>query len=264
MNQLLEIAQKAAFEAGKIILRIYEQDFEVFAKSDKTPLTEADLGAHRAIEEILAPTNIPIISEEGFHTPYEERKSWKRFWLVDPLDGTKEFVKKNGDFTVNIALIEGGVPTLGVIYVPVHKTIYSVAPGELPVRYDDVSNMGDLLNPVILRGQNNRDHIVVAGSRSHTSPRMREFIDELSAKHPGVQLTSRGSSLKICLIAEGTADIYPRFGPTMEWDTAAGDAMLRALGKPICQYPEGKPLVYNKIDLHNPWFIAGKIPEKSK
>lgn len=276
-----EIAIAAALEAGKEIMRIYDdpsQDFGIERKADNSPLTLADKAAHNCIVRHLEPTGIPILSEEGSHLPYEERKAWKRLWIVDPLDGTKEFIKKNGEFTVNIALVEDGNPILGVIYVPATSTLYagivgekawkSVAPNS-PSKLEGVSqsdggvceaSKGHTPSPLRgtppnLGGESGRAFCIVA-SRSHLTPETEEFIEQMKQEHEEVRLVSSGSSLKICLVAEGTADIYPRFAPTMEWDTAAGDAIARAAGREVVDAKTGNPLVYNKFDLHNPWFIV--------
>ena len=251
MDRLLKIATDAALEAGREIMRIYDdpsQDFGIERKADNSPLTLADKAAHECIVRHLEPTGIPILSEEGAHLPYEERKSWKRLWVVDPLDGTKEFIKKNGEFTVNIALIEDGSPVLGVIYVPVKDVLYSGIVGEGATK--------GARSPLPLAPKHNVFTIVA--SRSHLTPETEEYIEEMRREHGEVQLISSGSSLKICLVAEGTADVYPRFAPTMEWDTAAGDAIARAAGKEVVDALTGQPLTYNKPDLHNPWFIVKK------
>ena len=245
MDRFLKIATDAALEAGREIMRIYDdpsQDFGIERKADNSPLTLADKAAHNCIVRHLEPTGIPILSEEGAHLPYEERKAWKRLWVVDPLDGTKEFIKKNGEFTVNIALVEDGSPVLGVIYVPVKDVLYSGVVGR----------------PCSLPLAPKHDAFVIVASRSHLTPETEEYIEQMRREHGEVQLISSGSSLKICLVAEGTADVYPRFAPTMEWDTAAGDAIARAAGRKVVDARTGQPLTYNKPDLHNPWFIVKK------
>ena len=281
MEKLLQIAIDAALEAGKEIMRIYDdpsQDFGIERKADNSPLTLADRAAHNCIVRHLEPTGIPILSEEGAHLPYEERKAWKRLWVVDPLDGTKEFIKKNGEFTVNIALVEDGNPVLGVIFVPATGVLYAGVVGEgawkspLPApplgechkavafgksEKSDYSEYSE--NEVLPQrgsGEGARSSFTIVASRSHLSPETEEFIEEMRRKHGEIELISSGSSLKICLVAEGSADIYPRFAPTMEWDTAAGDAIARAAGREVVDAKTGNPLVYNKPDLHNPWFIV--------
>ena len=253
MKDLLEIAKRAALEAGTEIMRIYldpKQDFGIEKKADNSPLTLADKAAHNSIVRHLVSTGIPILSEEGAHLPYEERRKWHRLWVVDPLDGTKEFIKKNGEFTVNIALVEGGSPILGVIYVPAIEVLYTGIVGE--GAWKEVRGNKEMVN---VKSSNGKCFTVVA-SRSHMNPETDEFIENLRKIHDNVGLVSSGSSLKICLVAEGFADIYPRFAPTMEWDTAAGDAIARAAGRRVADAQTGQPLTYNKPDLHNPRFIV--------
>ena len=242
-NELLKIAIRGALEAGKAIIHIYDDpnaDFGIERKADNSPLTRADKAAHAVITHHLLPTGIPILSEEGAHEPYEVRRTWRRLWIVDPLDGTKEFIKRNGEFTVNIALVEDGTPVLGVIYVPVKDELYYGFDSEVSFSTESTDS---------------RPYICVA-SRSHLSQETEVFIEGLRKDHPDLQLVSSGSSLKICLVAEGKADIYPRHAPTMEWDTAAGDAIARAAGCSVVDAITGEPLTYNKEDLHNPWFIV--------
>ena len=252
MENLLQLAIEAALEAGKEIMSIYldpKQDFGIEKKADNSPLTLADKAAHNCIVRYLSQTNIPILSEEGAHLPFEERKTWDRLWAVDPLDGTKEFIKKNGEFTVNIALVEGGSPILGVIYVPAQDVLYSGIVGK--GAWKGVEEEREAL-PLTKE----KEGFVVVASRSHLSPETEEYINQLRQKYDKVQLISSGSSLKICLVAEGSADVYPRFAPTMEWDTAAGDAIARAAGRMVVDASSNQPLTYNKPDLHNPWFIV--------
>ncbi len=252
MNELLEIAKQAALEAGAEIMKIYtdpSQDFGIEKKADNSPITLADKNAHLCIMRYLGETGIPVLSEEGLHLPYEERKEWKRMWVVDPLDGTKEFIKKNGEFTVNIALVEDGTPVLGVIYIPVTDVMYYGIVGEGACK-----QMGEKIIqlPVAVK----HEGYVVVASRSHMTPETEAYVADVRRMHSHVELISSGSSIKICLVAEGTADAYPRFAPTMEWDTAAGDAIARAAGKQVLDVQTGNPLTYNKEDLHNPWFLV--------
>lgn len=261
---------KAAILAGQAILNIYENDFDVYEKSDSSPLTEADLQAHKVIVSNLSKTDYPVLSEEGKDISYDSRKDWKRFWMVDPLDGTKEFVKRNGEFTVNIALIENGNPIFGVIYVPVEKTLYVGEVGKGAIKYSDIHTVEDWEKSegTPLPMSQNREHLVIVGSRSHMTAETEAYIATLqpsnlpTPKLPNAQtpkpptILSKGSSLKLCMVAEGKADVYPRFAPTMEWDTAAGDAICRAAGCEVVQYPSMKPVVYNKVDLLNPWFVV--------
>ena len=250
---MLDLAISAAIEAGREIMRIYDdpsQDFGIERKADNSPLTLADKAAHNCIVRHLEPTGISILSEEGVHLTYEERRAWHRLWVVDPLDGTKEFIKKNGEFTVNIALVEEGSPVLGVIYVPATGVLYAGVVGE--GAWKEENGERKIVNCKLLNSQ----IFTVVASRSHLSPETEEYISQLCKNHDKLQLVSSGSSLKICLVAEGSADVYPRFAPTMEWDTAAGDAIARAAGREVVDAQTGLPLVYNKPDLHNPWFIV--------
>ncbi len=260
-NELLQVAIQASLEAGSDIMRIYDdpaQDFGIERKADNSPLTLADKAAHERIMTFLDKTNLPVLSEEGAHLPYDSRSEWRCFWLVDPLDGTKEFIKKNGEFTVNIALIEQGAPKLGVVYLPAKKVLYYGIVGEGAFRCVDG------VEECLPLAKAKHDDYVIVASRSHLSEETQAYIDEATKKHDKVRTVSSGSSIKICLVAEGTADAYPRFAPTMEWDTGAGDAVARAAGRSVIQagtydglpYEDGQPLIYNKVDLHNPWFLV--------
>lgn len=251
-KELLATAIQAALDAGRDIMEIYddpEADFGIERKADNSPLTRADKAAHARIMTHLEPTGIPVLSEEGAHLPYDERRTWQRLWIVDPLDGTKEFIKRNGEFTVNIALVEDGTPVLGVIYVPVKQQLYYGIAGE-GAKKEERGECSTLPLPAGERA------FTVVASRSHLSPETADFIDNIRLEHPDLELVSSGSSLKICLVAEGKADIYPRHAPTMEWDTAAGDAIARAAGCEVVDALTGEPLRYNKEDLHNPWFVV--------
>jgi 3'(2'), 5'-bisphosphate nucleotidase len=260
-NELLQFAIDSAILASGEILDVYRQEFSVEFKDDKSPLTLADRRAHKAICAALEPTGLPILSEEGKNIPYEERKDWERFWLVDPLDGTKEFVKRNGEFTVNIALIEQNKPVMGVILVPVTGLLYfaSKSAGAFKITLGEDVNT-DLASLVShgerIPGHKDNKRLTVVGSRSHLSPETQEFIDNLAKDNPEMEFVSIGSSLKLCLVAEGAADIYPRFGPTMEWDTAAGHAIAWISGATIVIAESGQPMQYNKPNLLNPYFIA--------
>lgn len=258
---LFSLAVRAAIKAGREILRVYNSDYNIEIKEDSSPLTDADKAAHKAISEVLAESEIPVLSEEGRSILFEERSRWPRFWLVDPLDGTKEFIRRNGEFTVNIALMENNVPVLGVIHVPVKDILYA-ADGEQLYKLMDAS-VRELQDPVNWQsyrlkreGMPDAGHIRVLASRSHRSPETEDFITDLKSKYTQVEILSSGSALKFCLLAEGSADVYPRFGPTMEWDTAAGHIILKTAGKNILAYPGGEELVYNKPKLLNDWFIA--------
>lgn len=266
MQNVLLIAIEAALKAGKEILNIYEDptmDFQVEKKADNSPLTIADKKAHEAIYNILKSTSYPILSEEGKSVDYQTRKSWETLWIVDPLDGTKEFIKKNGEFTVNIALIQDGSPILGVIYVPVKQDLYfgSQTLGAYKLSNATSLNSSNTVEELIKQSTKlpltKVDSVYrVVASRSHLSPETESFIAEEKNLHPQIELLSKGSSIKICLVAEGEADIYPRFAPTMEWDTAAGDAIARAAGMKVCNVDRITPLQYNKENLLNPWFIV--------
>jgi 3'(2'), 5'-bisphosphate nucleotidase len=240
-----------AKQAGDAIMRIYQKDFAVEYKGDQSPLTEADKAAHDIIVaglEQLA-LAIPILSEEGKHLPYEERKDWEYFWLVDPLDGTKEFVKKNDEFTVNIALIHKDTPVLGVVYAPAVNQCYWSKQGEGAFKEG-------LKLP--LKTEQERETYKIVASRSHMSNETQAFIDAIQTDKPK-ELVSIGSSLKICLVAEGEADVYPRLGPTMEWDTGAAHAIVLEAGIPFSKYKEDvfTDHLYNKPNLLNDWFVAG-------
>ncbi len=262
---LLVTAINASVRAGKLILDVYNSnDFHVNLKSDKTPLTLADREAHTEILNSLTKTRIPTLSEEGRDILYEERKAWEYFWLVDPLDGTKEFIKRNGEFTVNIALIVNGYPIMGVVYVPVLKDLYFALKGEGAFKVSNVEpaitadhKYNDLIKSAsMLPTESKHEKIVVASSRSHMNQETEEFIADLKLKYGSIVHVNQGSSLKLCMVAEGTVDIYPRFSPTWEWDTAAGQAIVEEAGCQIIAADTKQRIVYNKEDLHNPWFIV--------
>jgi 3'(2'), 5'-bisphosphate nucleotidase len=247
-NINLEDIVKIAKDAGDAIMKIYTQDFTVEYKDDKSPLTEADTKSNEIICTALVKLypNIPILSEENKAASYEERKEWEYFWLIDPIDGTKEFIKKNGEFTVNIALIHKNTPVLGVVYAPALKDIYKAKKGE-----------GAFKNSVKLPLQTNEhpeEKLSVVASKSHLSKETQAFIDALKTKK--ITQISKGSSLKLCMVAEGVADIYPRLAPTMEWDTGAADAVVREAGKMTFKFESNTSVVYNKETLLNPWFVV--------
>lgn len=260
MKNLLEIAIKASLDGGLEILKVYAQDFSVELKADESPLTKADQNAHIAIEKVLEKTGIPILSEEGKKTPFEERKNWKQFWMVDPLDGTKEFVKRNGEFTVNVALIENGKSILGVIYVPVSKELYFAANGVGSFKINEITEFTSLNNLITnanpLPIKNDSDEVLIVASRSHLSEETEAFINEQKLIYPKVNTLSKGSSLKLCMVAEGRAKYYPRYAPTMEWDTAAGQAICELAGFKVLQYKTETSVEYNKENLLNPWFLV--------
>lgn len=249
MKDLLEIAKEAAIAGGKEILEVYNGEIKVDMKEDKSPLTEADRRAHNAIVKFLDKTGIPVLSEEGKAIPYEDRKSWNKLWIVDPLDGTKEFIKRNGEFTVNIALIENGIPVMGVIYVPVKDILYYGMADYGSFKEENGTTL-ELPQP------KSTSNYVAVGSRSHMSEETETYFNDLKAKYGDVEVVSMGSSLKICLVAEGVADVYPRFAPTMEWDTAAGHAIAKFAGKTLLDYKTQKEMKYNREELLNNWFIV--------
>lgn len=266
-TEMLSCAIRAALLAGKDILDVYndpKSDFGVEKKADNSPLTIADKRSNERIMGLLDETSVPVLSEEGRHVDYAIRKEWKTLWIVDPLDGTKEFIKKNGEFTVNIALVENGTPVLGVIYIPVTRELYFAEDNLGAYKVEDIDYRSAGLSPdeLIERAdrlplmQADTKGFVIVASRSHLSPETETYIRQKEGEYGHVSIVSCGSSLKICRVAEGVADIYPRFAPTMEWDTAAGHAIARAADKNIYQTDEKTPLRYNKEDLLNPWFIV--------
>ncbi len=260
MTPNLSIAIKAAMDGGKEIMKIYATSFEVEIKGDNSPLTLADQNANAVINTYLRDTEIPIISEENKQTDYSERMAWDRCWIVDPLDGTKEFVKRNGEFTVNIALVDNGVPVLGVIYVPVKKTLYFTDEGESrsfrAILEDEEASVSDILSIASeIHPAATSEPVKVVGSRSHLNDDTRDFISEIEKEKP-VEIVSIGSSLKFCLVAEGNAHVYPRFAPTMEWDTAAGQAICTGVGVDVIDQTTQQPLQYNKENLLNPYFLV--------
>ena len=260
MSENLSIAIHAAIEGGKRILEVYNQDFSVYTKEDNSPLTEADRRAHEVIKDILQPTGIPLLSEEGKMIPYDERKDWHTFWLVDPLDGTKEFIKKNGEFTVNIALIQNGTPVMGVVYVPVTNMLYfGYEKGSFCIKLTDgyASDVEKLQSNAVRLPLSPEDKMyTIVASRSHNTPETEEFIEVKRKKFGEVNTISAGSSIKLCLVAEGKAQVYPRLAPTMEWDTAAGHAVAKFAGCEVYNFNTNTELEYNKENLLNPWFVV--------
>lgn len=252
-DRLLDIACRAALTAGDLILEIYQTSFVVDVKADASPVTEADRKAGMLIEQQLASTGIPVISEEGDIAPWSERKQWEKVWLVDPLDGTKEFVKRNGEFTVNIALVEKEKPVLGVIYAPVMDLLYAGTLSTGIRKWTEAKK--NYPGSGEIRKGDARPFTLVA-SRSHRNPETEAYILQKQLEHPDLICITAGSSLKFCLVAEGSADEYPRFGPTMEWDTAAGHALCLAMGKNVLEMSTGLPLLYNKENLFNPDFVV--------
>lgn len=260
MKTNLSIAIKAALDAGTEILKVYETDFGVETKDDNSPLTQADKNANEVINGYLKPTGIPIISEENRQLDYSERKDWTLCWIVDPVDGTKEFIKRNGEFTVNIALIEKGKPILGVIYVPVSKELYFTSEDgksskKIIVSSEEISLEEIFEKAKVIKPSPITSEVIVVGSRSHLNEETKNFISEIE-KNNKVEIVTKGSSLKFCLVAEGLAHIYPRFAPTMEWDTAAGHAICNAAGVLVIDQSTGKPMQYNKPNLLNNYFLV--------
>jgi 3'(2'), 5'-bisphosphate nucleotidase len=245
-----------AKQAGDAVMAIYECDFSVTYKEDNSPLTEADTTSNAIICRALesAYPGIPLLSEENKAVPYETRKNWEYYWCIDPIDGTKEFIKKNGEFTVNIALIHRDTPVLGVVYAPVPDDMYKAKRGSGAFKNGQKLPLKQNRTPETL--------LNVVASKSHLSEETQAFIDGLAKTTKEVHQVSKGSSLKLCMVAEGEADVYPRMGPTTEWDTAAADAVVRESGKMTYRFEREKgmdsdtPMVYNKEDLLNPWFIV--------
>ncbi|MCF8049818.1 MAG: 3'(2'),5'-bisphosphate nucleotidase CysQ [Desulfobacterales bacterium] len=273
MTSELLLAAKTALAAGREILKIYENGFSVEEKADGSPLTQADRCAHEIIQAALSGTGLPLLSEEGRDIAYDQRKGWQQFWLVDPLDGTKEFIHRRGEFTVNIALIENGRPVMGVVYLPTTGALYAAARGLGAWRLDrkQLSILEALPEDLPLEGawakitgeagrlpsaRRAQRPFTIIGSRSHGTEAVSAYVQRQEKEHGLVDFISAGSSLKFCRVAEGAADVYPRFGPTMEWDTAAGQAVAEAAGAEVVEAESGRPLVYNKPDLKNPWFIV--------
>ena len=261
MTDHLKIAIRASIDAGTEIMKVYAGDFDVELKSDASPLTLADKNANEVINSYLVKTGIPIISEENAQIDYEIRKKWDTCWIVDPLDGTKEFIKRNGEFTVNIALVENGKPVLGVIYVPVSKEIYYADVLKKEAYYLKLSSVQVSMDSIIKESEKiihkeiKKDLIRIVGSRSHMNQETLDFIEQQKKDYSKVEIVSKGSSLKFCLVAEGKADIYPRFAPTMEWDTAAGQAICNAIEIDVISNETNQSLGYNKENLLNPWFL---------
>lgn len=261
MKKHYKIAIEAAVKAGEEIMRIYNTtDFQVEFKADDSPLTIADKKSNDVINEYLEKTIFPIISEENRQLDYEERKDWKQCWMVDPLDGTKEFVKRNGEFTVNIAFIEDSKPIFGVIYVPATKELFV---GDVEQQKSSkvlIADSFDFISELfseeyLIEPKINQELIRVVGSRSHMNNETLTYVEEIKIQSSKeVEIVSKGSSLKFCLVAEGKADYYPRFAPTMEWDTAAGQAICEAVGLEVIAQDSNKAMKYNKENLLNPWF----------
>jgi len=262
MNPIFKQAILASIKGGDKILEVYDTDFDVSYKGDDSPLTVADQKANKTIVETLEPLGIEMISEENKNKTYDERKHWGQCWIIDPLDGTKEFVKRNGEFTVNIALIEHQKPVFGVIYVPVTKELF-VGDVNAQKAYKLVWNasksLDENLETLSEITPTEGEKIRVVGSRSHMNEDTLNFIEELKqTQDKAIEIVSKGSSLKFCLVAEGLADVYPRFAPTMEWDTAAGQAICEAVGLKVIDQNTKSPMVYNRENLLNNYFLVTK------
>jgi len=251
LEQLADISRRA----GEAILEWYEGDMGITQKADESPLTKADLASHDVIEAALTELwpDIPVLSEESADIPWETRRNWQQYWLVDPLDGTKEFINRNGEFTVNIALISDHQPVMGVVYVPVTDVCYFGASGVGAWRQEGTS-------PATVIGirQPAAEPAVIVGSRSHANPELASQLDQLGSH----ELISMGSSLKFCRVAEGLADFYPRLGPTCEWDTGAAQAVVEAAGGQVVKI-DGSPLAYNTKEVYlNPFFFVTGDPAR--
>jgi 3'(2'), 5'-bisphosphate nucleotidase len=265
MKKYLQLAISSALQAGKEILEVYKnEDISVNHKLDNSPITQADLKSHQAIVRKLISTPFPVLSEEGRIDPFDIRVQWDKIWIIDPLDGTKEFIKKNGEFTVNIALVQNNEPILGVIYIPVLNILYfgckSIGAYKLEnaQEYLNFTELEDLMdNSRKLPLEDKHKNYKVAVSRSHVTSELEEYIKNLTSQREDVEIITAGSSLKLCLVAEGVADEYPRFGPSMEWDIAAGHAIIKAAGGKVNILNTTDELKYNKSSLMNPFFIAG-------
>ncbi|MDR0419917.1 MAG: 3'(2'),5'-bisphosphate nucleotidase CysQ [Prevotellaceae bacterium] len=267
MKTLFTAAINAAIRAGAKIMEVYESgDFHIKAKSDLTPLTLADTLAHDEIKSYLAVTRIPVISEEGRSIDYDERSSWDLFWMVDPLDGTDEFINRTSDFTVNIALIQNGYPTLGIVFAPAHRRIYFAAKERGSYRKTDVlpdinanfDYQEMIENSIKLPITTNNDRLTVVTSRLHISPDTSDYVNELKKQHHDIIVIRRGSSLKMCMLAVGKADIYPRLDTTWEWDTAASQIIAEEAGFSVHSFDDNMRLSYNKENMQNPWFVCKK------
>lgn len=261
MLELLNRSIEAALKAGDAIMEIYNADIITSeTKKDDSPLTKADIASHETIIRFLKETSIPVLSEEGREIPYDERSTWNRLWIVDPLDGTKEFIKRNGEFTVNIALIEDQIPVLGVVYAPAIRELYfaDVLNGSFKaINLNTEKTIDEIKATAIsLPNKNNNRPFTVVASRSHLSMETEQFIDALRKEHGEIESISKGSSLKLCMVAEGSADCYPRFAPTMEWDTAAGHAICKYAGFNVTDRVTEKEMLYNRENLLNNWFLV--------
>lgn len=257
----------AAYDAGLAIMEFYDGELEIELKADQSPLTAADRAAHDLIQQRLQQLwSFPVLSEESSDLSWERRQDWQTFWLVDPLDGTKEFIRRNGEFTVNIALIHDGAPVLGVVYCPAKQVFYMGGDGHQARKFsfgDDFHDRDSLAEALLhadgdtlLPGPRPPGALRVIASRSHNSQETEDFIVALEEVYGLAERVASGSSLKMCLVAEGVADVYPRLAPTMEWDTAAGQAVVEAAGAQVIDFHTQQPLRYHKPNLTNPFFVT--------
>jgi len=262
ISERLSLALNAAFKAGEQIMKVYlTDDFEVENKQDNSPLTKADRLSHEIIEGFLINTGLPIISEEGKDLSHEERKNWNTFWMIDPIDGTKEFIKKNGEFTVNIALIESGQPILGVVFAPALKMIYFAEKNNGSFKVEDINCFTELNSKVFINlGEAVYPKVyTLVVSKSHMNKETQDFVEKKKQEYGIIESKAFGSSLKICKVAEGSANCYPRFGPTMEWDTAAAHAIAKFSNCRMFESKSLNELQYNKKTLLNPFFIVEHV-----
>ena len=262
-SENLTIALYASMAAGKKIMEIYNSsNFTVELKQDDSPLTKADKESHKILTEILGSSNLPILSEEGNNNLYKERKSWQSFWMIDPIDGTKEFIKRNGEFTVNVAFIQNNSPVLGVVYAPVTKELYFAEHSLGAIKIENVSNFDQLEYSHHIDLSRSDQHLpttfTMVVSKSHMNEETEDYVHKMKKEHGSVFSKSFGSSLKICKVAEGHAHCYPRFGPTMEWDTAAAHAIATYAGCKMFSAESFETLSYNKENLLNPFFIVSR------
>lgn len=258
LSNYLKLAIEAALQAGIEIMRIYESaEFGVETKNDNTPLTVADKTSHKIISKALESSSLPLLSEEGFEIPFEQRSTWSNFWLVDPIDGTKEFIKRNGEFTVNIAMIHDGSPILGVVYAPVLRELFFAEKKLGSYKMTQIQTLEDFIKtiPTDLSAVTLQEVYTLILSKSHMNKGTQRYVDAKELTHGKINVVSFGSSLKICRVADGSAHCYPRFGPTMEWDTAAAHAVALFAGCRVTQGDEQSDLLYNKKSLLNPSFV---------
>lgn len=268
MKTLFTTAINAAVHAGAKIMDVYNSgDFHIEAKSDLTPITLADKLAHDTIKSDLATTRIPVISEEGRSISYDERVSWDLFWMVDPLDGTDEFINRTSDFTVNIALIQNGYPAIGIVYAPAYERLYFAIKEHGAYKKNNIKPSASInfsYSETVEKSQkmplygSNDNKLIVVTSRLHVSPETSEYVNDLRKKYSDIVVMRRGSSLKMCMLAVGKAHIYPRLDTTWEWDTAASQIIAEEAGFLVCSYETGERLSYNKENMQNPWFVCKK------